>query len=301
MEDNLCLKQKFLNKALKTHNKKYDYSLVEYKNNKTKVKITCSTHGVFEQTPGNHINKKSGCPSCVKLKKYTTQEFINKAKKIHEEKYDYSLVNYVNSRTKIKIICPKHGVFKQSPAIHLYGIGCLDCSGKNKRTVEEFVKEAKKIHGEKYDYSLVEYNNGDSKVKIICPTHGVFKQTPRNHLHNQQCPICNISKGELFIKNFLEENKITYKQQYSFPTCKYKYILRFDFYLPDHNLCIEYDGIQHFKPVDYFGGVKALNESKKRDEIKNNFCENNNIKLIRINHNQKDLNQVFNDLKMEID
>lgn len=183
----------FIEKAKKVHGDKYDYSKVEYKTNKDKVCIICPEHGEFWQTPHNHL-QNHGCPKCAG-KNITTEEFIERAKAVHNNKYDYSLVEYVNSVTDVKIICPTHGVFEQKAGVHLQGHGCLKCgfeSGreKNKFCTEEFIRKSKEIHGDKYDYSLVEYVNSATKVKIICPIHGVFEQRAEGHLGGYGCKQC---------------------------------------------------------------------------------------------------------------
>ena len=119
----------------------------------------------------------------------TKEKFIEKAKAIHGDRYDYSKVEYSNNRTKVCIICPVHGEFWQTPHTHLQGCGCPACYGTKKRTKEEFVEEARKIHGDRYDYSRVEYINNKTPVCIICPEHGEFWQKPENHLVAKQgCP-----------------------------------------------------------------------------------------------------------------
>lgn len=120
-----------------------------------------------------------------------TENFIKKAKSVHRDRFDYSKVEYVNTKTKVVITCPIHGDFKQNPNKHLEGNGCSKCSGKYKITKEEFIEEANKTHNNKYDYSLVEYKNKKIKVKIICPIHGVFEQSPENHLKGYNCRECN--------------------------------------------------------------------------------------------------------------
>ena len=126
-------------------------------------------------------------------KKLTTKEFIKKAKKIHGDKYDYSNVNYINSRKKVEIICSKHGKFQQKANNHLNGSGCIKCGGKFKKTLKIFIENSKKIHGDKYDYSSVKYVNNFTKIEIICSKHGKFQQNPANHLSGQGCPNCGIN------------------------------------------------------------------------------------------------------------
>jgi len=275
----------FIKKVKKIHKSKYDYSLVNYKNMKENIKIICLFHGVFEQTPNNHLNGK-GCPKCAKNKKITQNSFIEKAKEKHDDKYDYSLVNYKNSKTKVKIICPIHGIFEQTPDNHIHKkYGCSKCNGKFKNT-NEFINISEKSHDKKYNYSLVDYKNGKTKVKIICPIHGVFEQTPEKHLIGQGCPKCNNSHGENEIEKILNNKNILFETQKKFKNCKDKYYLPFDFYLPEYNLCIEFDGIQHFKPIDYFGGEEKFKLQQKRDSIKNIYCKENNINLLRIKYNE---------------
>lgn len=157
-----------------------------------------------------------------------------------------------------------------------------------KITTEDFIGQAKKTHGNKYDYSKTEYIGANKKVKIRCKKHGEFKQTARQHTDRSYgCPSCKESKGEKIISEFLKENKIEFIRQKTFKNCKYKSLLFFDFYLPLSNICIEYDGRQHYESIDFFGGEKGLKENVKRDKIKNKYCKNNNIKLIRIKYNQK--------------
>ena len=189
------LLENFINDARKVHGDKYDYSTVDYINSKTDVMILCPEHGEFQQMPTNHLRGK-GCKYCGGTNLMNTEEFILKAKKIHLDKYDYSLVDYVNSQTKIKIICPKHGIFEQIPNNHLTGKGCKYCGGTNLMDTEEFILKAKKIHGDKYDYSLVDYVNSKTRVKIICPKHGIFEQIPNSHIVNKYgCKKCGNLKN----------------------------------------------------------------------------------------------------------
>lgn len=139
-----------------------------------------------------------------------------------------------------------------------------------------------KIHLDKYDYSLVNYKNTNLKVTIICKKHGNFEQRPKRHKNGDGCPSCNESKGESEIHRILEIKCINYIRQKTFKDCKNINLLKFDFYIPDYNTCIEYDGEQHFKINEYFGGEESFNKCKINDHIKNNYCTKNNIKLIRI-------------------
>lgn len=288
-------KEDFILESNKIHSNKYDYSLVDYHNNKKEIKIICPIHGIFKQRPDSHL-QGHGCDKCGGTKTLTTNEFITRSNKIHNNKYDYSLTTYELSHKKVKIICPIHGIFKQTPSEHLSDRGCPSCANKHLKTTD-FIIRAKKKHGNKYDYSLVEYTGTQKKVKIICPTHGIFEQVAKNHTDGFGCSICNESHGEKEIRNLLEKNKILFETQKKFNKCRNKSMLPFDFYLPHYNMCIEYDGIQHFKPLDIYGGEEEFKKTKKRDKIKTNFCKNHKIKLLRIKYNQNIENKLFTYLK----
>lgn len=263
---------------------KYDYSLVDYVNNSTKVKIKCPEHGIFEQTPNKHLNGH-GCFKCgISNKKLDILEFIEKSKNIHGNKYDYSKVEYNGSHNKVNIICDKHGIFKQTPNSHLNGRGCSECSKNKKMTTKSFIKKSKKVYGDRFIYTNVKYINAKTKVEIICPEHGIFYQYPFVFIEREiNCSNCsNISTGENSILSILNDLGIEYKTQYGFNDCRYINRLSFDFYLPEFNSCIEYDGIQHFKPIDFFGGEESFINQKERDSIKNKYCRKNKIDLLRI-------------------
>jgi len=273
----------FITKCNVIHNNKYDYSSVEFINSKFKVKIICPIHGEFYQTPNTHI-MGAGCPLCNKSNKLTATEFIKRSKHIHNNKFDYSLVEYVNCSTKVKIICPEHGSFEQTPIDHMGGSGCRKCS-KVENTYD-FIIKSNKIHNNYYDYSQSIFVSSIKKLLIICPKHGIFEQTPRKHLIGHGCPTCKRSRGENKIESILISKNIKYFNQYSFSDCKFNSLLFFDFYLPDLNMCIEFDGEQHFKSIKRWGGNEKLNEIVQRDSIKNEYCKQNNIKLLRIKFNE---------------
>lgn len=283
----------FICKANKKHNNKYDYSKCEYITNNIKVKIICPLHGTFEQTPNSHLSG-NGCPECAGKNK-NTLDFIEASIKIHSTKYDYSSTVYVNSRTNLKIICPTHGVFIQLPRCHLAGNGCYKCSGRERSNTVSFINIATEIHNRKYNYSLVEYSNNSSKVKIICPTHGIFVQSPNKHLAGRGCPNCNSSKGERLIRKILIDLNIQHEPQYRLVDCVNINKLPFDFGV-FHNkriCCIEYQGMQHYVPVN-FGSktIKAehlLEKIKKRDAIKHQYCLDNNIPLLILKYDEDDL------------
>jgi hypothetical protein len=235
---NILISQKtkdFIGKAIKIHGDKYDYSLVEYYNNSTKIIIICEKHGEFKQIPNSHLLGHN-CAKCSKItysnkRRKPIQDFIAEAKKIHGDKYDYSSVKYKTALTKIIIICEKHGQFKQTPNSHLSGRNCPKCSkitasDKLRKPIEDFITEAIKIHGDKYDYSSVEYYNTRTNVVIICEKHGEFKQTPDKHLSGNNCPKCSIitcaDKRRKPIEDFIAEAKEIHGDKYDYSLVEYK-------------------------------------------------------------------------------
>lgn len=282
-------KEEFIIKSIEKHGSTYDYSKVVYKNNQTIVEILCKIHGSFYLTPGKHLQGRT-CQVCSG-KQLNTKEFIIRANKKHKNKYDYSFVDYKGIFIDVKIVCPKHGEFIQNPDRHLNSCGCTKCgtetsSSKRTYTTSEFIDKSIKIHGDKYDYTLSEYIKAKIPIKIICKLHGEFLQLPANHWMGKGCMRCCESKGEREIAKILSDEKILFEVQKKFELCKNKSFLPYDFYLPNHNVCIEFDGEQHYKSVEWFGGKKAFLERAENDKIKTNFCKNQNIKLIRIRTGQ---------------
>lgn len=216
-----------------------------------------------------------------------TQEFITKAVKIHENKYDYSKVDYVNCHTLVTIICTNHGEFQQTPMKHLSGQGCPKCYGKNK-TTEDIIKLSKQVHGDRYDYSKVNYVSTHDPITIICPRHGEFQQLPYVHFGNKcGCPKCSMSHGEEVILNCLNKLHIKYVWQkpLSNPYKKgRKFIL--DFYIPKYRAIIEYNGEQHYRPIDVFGGEVQFKKQIERDKDLRKVCSEYNIKLLEIKYDE---------------
>ncbi len=216
---------KWIERSKQIHAGLYDYAKSNPKSIHDKTPITCSTHGDFLTTFGNHITRKSGCPKC-------------KYEKI--------------ARDNLSM------------------------------TTEEFIKRCVEVHGDLYDYSEVYYAGRHKYITIKCKTCGPFLTRANNHLaRRSHCPKCKSSKGERQIRHWLNINNVIYTEQHTFVGCRHKYVLRFDFYLPDYNTCVEFDGIQHtyntFNQTD-----EAFELMKYCDEIKNNYCKCNNIRLIRI-------------------
>jgi hypothetical protein len=287
----------FIIDSKKIHGEKYNYSLVNYIKNNVKIKLICPEHGEFEITPNDHLSKGVGCNKCnnagVSKKNNLGKIIIDKFNIKHNNFYDYSLVKYNGTDSNINIICPLHGIFEQKPHHHLTGHGCQECKNVKKLTNEKFIEKSKIIHGDKYDYSLVEYINNRNKLKIICQIHGEFNVTSNDHLSKKVgCPTCKESKGEIQIRQYLIENNIKFIPQKRFYECRNINPLPFDFYLPDLNMCIEYDGEQHFEIIPHWGGSDGLIKIEKKDKIKTNYCFKNNIELIRIKYSDDILSKL---------
>lgn len=193
-------KEEFIQRSVKVHGNRYDYSNVVYVNAHTNVEIICEKHGPFWQEPSNHM-KGWGCLRCNKVEKRRlgVDEFIVRSKSIHGNKYDYSKVIYVNNKTPVEIICSQHGSFWQRPEKHLIGHICPFCCKNFKDTTKSFIEKARKVHGSLYDYSKVDYVDQHTKVCIIDPIFGEFWQEPISHLNGRGCPFrkgirCNITK-----------------------------------------------------------------------------------------------------------
>jgi very-short-patch-repair endonuclease/DNA-directed RNA polymerase subunit RPC12/RpoP len=186
--------EEFIIKAKKIFGDKYDYSKSIFVNAHSKLIIICPEHGEFLTSPNNHL-RGHGCPKCAKNRPYTTESFIEAAKKAQGDFYDYSESVYVNAKTKVRIICPKHGPFYQLPSNHLKGIRCPKCGhsiGAQKKTnnTDDFIRRARAIHGDKYDFTSANYITAVDKVLVICKEHGEFWMTPQNILAGHGCPKC---------------------------------------------------------------------------------------------------------------
>lgn len=267
-----------------------DFSEFDYINNYTKSKIKCKIHNKSFSRNLKQIRKGILCDLCSN-KVTSTDKFIQQSKKFWGNKWSYVKTEYKSSREKLKIKCKRHNnFFDVLPQKHLKGEkDCELCLIEKRKS--EFLE---KVKDNEYDYSNINYINNKTHINIKCKKHGMFSQRPDNHLFNSNgCPLCNKSKGESKIIEFLEKNNINYVFQNKFKGCKNSYQLRFDFYLPDFNTCIEYNGIQHYEEVEHFGGHKTLEYNKKRDNIKKKYCDDNKISLIIIRYDE-DINSKLN-------
>ena len=284
-------KKEIIEKSKVCHQIEYDYSLFLnekfiYEGNKQKIPIICHNkfdngkeHGVFWQTANNHM-KGQNCPHCSGCHTYTTESYIEACKKVHGDKYDYSKTIYRGSHDYVTITCPIHGDIKMKAYSHLQGNGCKYCSKSYHYTTEDFIAKAKEVHGDKYDYSKVDYINSNTKVCIICPKHGEFWQTPSHHLTGVGCPRCNTSHLERKLAQFLDNHGIKYEREKTFDWLKWKKkgVMKLDFYLPEYNVGIECQGVQHFYAFKLFD-EKMVKNVKERDKVKRDKCNENGIPL----------------------
>lgn len=295
-------KEMFIVDAMKIHGEKYIYDEVEYVNNRTPIKIICKIHGPFWQQPISHISGKQGCPICGRQRAVSKNskpfsQFIEEARKVHGDKYMYDENTYTTALKKMKIICPIHGEFWQTPAHHLDGVRCPECAkierGKKRRnTFEEFVKCAREVHGDKYIYNDTNYQGNKAPINITCPIHGNFSQRPNDHLEGKGCPHCghNISKAEeeiyQYLCQYISSDEIIRHDK------KLLEGLEVDILLPNYQLGIEFNGLrwhtEKFHKDKYYHVQKTnLAESKGYHLIQifeDEWMEHKDIVLSKLKH-----------------
>lgn len=256
-----------------------------YVNSETPILHQCLIDGhIWMAKPGNILSGK-GCPKCAGNIKLTHKEYVERLSIINP--YITPIEEYVNASTSILHKCLIDGyTWMAYPHSMLYGYGCPKCAGNAKKTHDEYKQE---LSISNPDIEVIEeYNGANIPILHQCKIDGyMWSAKPTNVLCGTGCPCCRESRGEKNIRRWLESHNIKYKCQYSFVDCKDKKALPFDFYIPSFNMCIEYDGIQHFQPVDFAGkgenwAIEQFKNTQRHDEIKNMYCKNNNIHLFRI-------------------
>ena len=285
--------EQFIIDAKLIHGDTYIYSNANNIGNKKPITITCKIHGDFKQSPQNHL-KGAGCKKCALSNRKTTDIFINDAIKVHGNTYSYNNTVYVDINTKVIITCHIHGDFLQNPHTHILGHGCWKCSVIKRfdgltKTTEQFISHAKLVHGDMYNYDKVNYINSKTHVIITCKIHGDFKQSPTSHVNRKcGCQICRLSRGEKEIKYRLNSLGINYTHQMRFKDCRgITKPLPFDFYLPEHNILIEFDGSQHYiNKGNFWGGEENFKNTQRNDATKTQYCLDKGIKLIRIRYDE---------------
>ena len=258
--------------------------LEEYINAHTKILHKCNICGNTWKATPHDILRGTSCPTCFGTPKKTTEQYKTELKSINSN--IEVLEEYKSNKTKILHKCKICGYeWKVIPSSILLRASCPACSGNKQKTTEEYKEELKSKNPN--IICLEEYINNHTKILHKCLVCGnTWKITPRNALIGVGCPKCNFSHGERNIENFLLENKISFIPQKRFSDCKDKKPLPFDFYLPEKNIAIEYQGIQHYKPVKAFGGEEQLHLQRHHDWLKRKYCKSNNITLITISYKE---------------
>lgn len=274
----------------------------QYINTKTKITHRCKICGHEWLIKPTHILSGVGCPECKNVKereklRKTHKQYVDELSKINPDIYVAD--EYVNARTKIAHMCKNCGCkWYTRPGDALKGKGCPDCKGikignKLRKTHQEYVRELFTISP--YIEVLDEYIDAKTPITHRCKICGYEWLVKPNHtLCGHSCPKCNQSIGERTISQWLFDNNIYFIPQYSFDECMDKLSLPFDFYLPYYNTCIEYDGEQHFRPVDFFGGEESFKVRQLHDQIKTDYCNTNNIYLLRIPYNKNIVEELNN-------
>lgn len=285
----------FVEQAQKVHHGIYSYPDVSYQGGSQPVAIVCPRHGKFEQIAQNHLAGK-GCQKCAAVvrgdaRRSSLEDFVRGARVVHGDTFDYSQVTYATNQSTVAIICPKHGVFIQTPASHLAGRGCIPCSRARRTTSRaDFVARVTEIFSGFYGYSRIETERVRHKdlVEVICPRHGVFSIRANSHLRGKGCRHCRTSQHERYIRRLLDVAGIDYEAQWGHETLRDQLPLRFDFMLPRQKVLIEYDGVFHSAPQAWAGGSakaeKAFEDTRRRDAVKDRWAANNGWQLIRLNN-----------------
>jgi very-short-patch-repair endonuclease len=287
----------FISESIKLHGNVYTYDYTNYINNKTKVIVTCKLHGNFETSPNHHLSKirKHGCPKCGRIKRgkkirITFDEFINRIPKVLKKFRLYKSTFFKLDKPMLFkcLKCNTKFLRKPTTMLKLNDTQCPECYIEYRRDLyrsntADFIAKAIAVHGDKYDYTWVNYIDQYTDIEIFCNScKKMFKQKPAVHLAGSGCKRCRKTTGEHKVSDFLIENKIDFVEQYKITEEHNRF--RFDFYIPSINTLIEYDGHLHFIAVDFFGGEKTLQKQKRRDKLKNQLAKKHNYKLIRINY-----------------
>lgn len=278
----------YLDRAVKIHCNKYDYSLVgEIRTNKQYVDIICPEHGKFSQAVSSHVNAKQGCPKCSGNYRRTTEEVLDEIKIVHGDKFIYPPFVYSSNKKKIEILCREHGSFSQGVKEHIKGGGCPRCAKNAKMDTSSFIDKARKKHGDKYDYQNVIYTHNEIHVNITCKKHGDYSQTPHAHLAGYGCSRCvgNSSNKEnawldsLKIEGLLRQHKIKIRDR--------RYTV--DGFDPETNTIYEFNGDYFHGNFKYFDGYwknkvtkMSFGELRAKTEEKERLIKSAGYTLISI-------------------
>ena len=287
------LKTVFINKSINKYGRIYNYDKVDYKGLDTLVTITCPIHGDFEVTPHTHLRPSSnGCTKCYNNRTEKKEEYIKKAREKHGDKFGYEELDM--NLEKNNFYCREHGkIFQQETRNHLRYNGCPDCIKKNlSLSQEEFIKRGILKHGDKITYDKVNLIKLDIPVILTCKEHGDFEKLPYDFIRpfikdgdNNGCPVCSSSKGEQEVFKILRDLEIDFIREYKIPNFNYRY----DFYIPNINVLIEYHGEQHYKSNNFY------NYDKKNDIIKADLGKTYKYDILNISYKDKDVKKTIVD------
>lgn len=267
--------------------KGYDLPIEDYVNSSTKLTFKCKRGHTYKQYPCDHL-RGHGCKYCADdamryIRRKTPEQYIKECKEKH---VDLPIEDYKTKKIKIKFKCKKGHIYKQLPGSHLRGDGCTYCY--HEKSAISLKKESniykEECKDRKIDPPINTYINNKTKINHKCSKGHIYPQTPADHLQGYGCPICNESHGERFIRKYLDEHHIKYESQKKFNDLKDKTYLSYDFYLPKKKILIEYQGIQHYKGKEFFGGKKQLEKQQLHDKLKKEYAKNNGYKLLELKY-----------------
>lgn len=269
--------------------------LGKYQSHDSRILVECKKHEYRWEPTANQLLSGSGCPVCgvekrAKARRKPVAQFEKELKRLSP--HIQVLGNYKNNHTKIPCKCNKHNAeFWATPNNLLKGRGCKKCGAENSSkaqllTHKEFVEKLSKHNPDVV--AVGKYINSDTNILVESTLCGhKWETNPKYLIQGTGCPICSSSRGERVVRRYLKGRSIDFNHQHTFEDCRYKSVLFFDFYLPKLQIAIEYDGRQHFEPVDAFGGKREFREIQQRDAVKDRYCKENNIKLIRIPYTEE--------------
>ena len=295
--------EEFVERSSRKYPGKFTYENTDYLGYTTNLLINCVEHGEFSITASNHLTRtsKGGCRTCKSNKASkrhlkTQETFLQELEDKYPGKFNTSEVVYINAKTDIILTCIKHqNRFNKNPQSLLVKgriSGCKDCqyedlANNRSLTWDQFVEKANAKHNNRYEYLTDNYKNNSSRIEVTCKEHGVFVQAASHHMNGTACPTCSKqSKGERNVREILNQLGITYRAQENFEGCKNIRQLPFDFFLPDLNILIEYQGIHHSEPREFFGGEPEFKKRQYLDWIKRKWCERSPYQLYEIYHDE---------------
>lgn len=281
----------------------YQLHNIQFNGSKSILTIQCLNDGCI-WNPGykNFIKGVSNCPRCSGSEFLSDEIIIERLDDISETKgYQYTVVQNLGSKSTLVVTCNKGHVWDSNyTKLYLNNYGCKVCANNTKLTDDFVYRKVSSVCSTKsYRLESIIYDGYYSNITLECEMHGEWTTTYENLcMMGTSCPSCSRSEREsLAVKDITKimiKNGIKFIKEAVFDGCEDKRKLPFDFYLPEYNTVIEYDGIHHYKPVTLWGGVENLKYTKLHDEMKNKFCSDNNIKLFRIKYNENHEDKIEN-------